>query len=285
MHQYISSRSASIKAIIDLDSVIFAAGFAVQKARYLARVIDGGAPLDGGILFDSKKEYTTWLKASGLEESKITLEKQVTVEPVTHAYQAFDYLMGSILTSDDIIIDDWDAYLSGADNYRKLMPTNPVYKGNRDPNHGPVHEEALREYAVSKYGALVINGMEADDACGIAQCAAEPESTILISVDKDLNMIPGWHYNYQKKTRYFIYEDEATRFFWTQMVTGDTADNIKGIYGIGPVKAAAMLDGVALEDLESVVWDAYLQEFEDDAERMYRQNQELLWILREPLTT
>jgi hypothetical protein len=270
-----------LKLLIDSDSLIFSAGFAVEKKHYTAHFLSSDGAREGSFLFDNKKEVNDWMKEFGVDENEIEIGSHVVLEPVAHAFQAMDTLMESIFKAEDLEFTDFQLYLSGSGNFRKLMPTDPVYKGNRDPAHRPTYEENLRQYLIQKYGAVLVDGMEADDAVGIAQCETEPETTVLVSIDKDLDQIPGWHYNYQKKKKYFVTEEEGTRFFWKQMLTGDTSDNIRGIYGIGPVKADKML-GDSADDYETIVWDAYINEFGGDAERMFRQNQELLWILRAP---
>jgi 5'-3' exonuclease len=60
------------------------------------------------------------------------------------------------------------------------------------------------------------------------------------------------------------------------MLIGDTVDNIKGVYGIGKVKASKLLDHVYDEvDMFDVVRDIY-----QDDERLLL-NGRLLWIRRE----
>ena len=67
------------------------------------------------------------------------------------------------------------------------------------------------------------------------------DMSIICSVDKDLNQIPGWHYNFVKKEKYFVDEEQAIRTFYTQLLVGDNTDNIQGVKGIGPAKAAKIL--------------------------------------------
>ncbi len=58
-----------------------------------------------------------------------------------------------------------------------------------------------------------------------------------MSIDKDLDMIRGWHYNFIKDKKYFIDDQQAIKHFYTQILTGDRVDNIIGLRGIGPKKA------------------------------------------------
>jgi 5'-3' exonuclease len=96
--------------------------------------------------------------------------------------------------------------------------------------------------------------MEADDYLGINQ----NESSIICSIDKDLLQVPGKHYNFVKKEFYEVDEETGFRNFYTQLLTGDTSDNIKGIAGIGPVKAKkALADSFTEQEMFSVVRDMY----------------------------
>ena len=63
----------------------------------------------------------------------------------------------------------------------------------------------------------------------------------MVSIDKDFNQVAGWHYNFVKKEKYYVSEQEGLRFFYKQILMGDKADNIVGIKGVGPVKADKML--------------------------------------------
>ena len=51
------------------------------------------------------------------------------------------------------------------------------------------------------------------------------------SCDKDAKTVAGKLYNFGKDIEYLITELEADRWFCTQMLSGDSIDNIKGING------------------------------------------------------
>jgi len=67
--------------------------------------------------------------------------------------------------------------------------------------------------------------------------------------------------------------------FYKQMLMGDSADNIKGIPGVGPKKAEKLLDGLDLKDMACLVGLQYAIHF-DDPETEWLTNSKLLWILR-----
>lgn len=46
--------------------------------------------------------------------------------------------------------------------------------------------------------------------------------------------------------------------FWTQMLTGDTTDNIPGCKGIGPKKAEKILAGLDAKTYGAAVWSTYM---------------------------
>lgn len=172
--------------------------------------------------------------------------------------------------------DSFDGFLTGKDNYRKTLATIKEYKGNRTQPK-PKHLQALREHLV-KMGCKVVDGQEADDAIGIEAYASEPDSYTIISIDKDLLMLRGKHYNFVKKEFTYVTEAEAIKTFYLQLLTGDRTDNIQGIPGIGPAKAAKALHG--LSD-EQALFEACKWAYQDASiEEQMLETARLLWIRR-----
>lgn len=64
---------------------------------------------------------------------------------------------------------------------------------------------------------------------------------IMVSDDKDLKTVPGKLYRPMADEQLEISEAEADKNFFTQVLTGDATDGYKGIPGIGPKKAEAIL--------------------------------------------
>ena len=140
--------------------------------------------------------------------------------------------------------DDQTLFFTGQRNYRKEI--FPSYKANRK---GPKPEflPAVTKHAVDHWNTVVCQGYEADD--GICMSAYERglDSVVIVSADKDFLQIPCEIFStYSMKTVHPT-EEEADYNFWKQALTGDSVDNIKGIPGIGPKKAEAILvnDGVS----------------------------------------
>jgi hypothetical protein len=94
-------------------------------------------------------------------------------------------------------------------------------------------------------------------------------------------MIPAaFHYNFVKDVATKVKRNKY--YFWHQMLTGDTADNVKGLTGIGDKKATALLKGVKIKDMKAIVMGEYEREFGDKAQARFHENGQLLWILRHP---
>ena len=127
--------------------------------------------------------------------------------------------------------DSYEIYLTGKENFRNAIL--PEYKANRDPSHKPHWYKEITEYLVHVQKAVVVDGMEADDIMGIRQCNEPDDWTCIASKDKDLDCIPGFHYNWSPSKQdlgvYDMSEVDSLRFFYTQILTGDATDNIPGL--------------------------------------------------------
>jgi DNA polymerase I len=168
--------------------------------------------------------------------------------------------------------DSYSVYLTGTDNFRREIA--PSYKANR-PDERPAHWQAVREFLVTHHKAEICNGHEADDQLGIQQ-DKKRGTTVICSIDKDLLQIPGRHYNFVKKTFQEVGIDEGLEHLYLQSLIGDRSDNIIGVAGIGPVKAAQALDGLLPEE-----WYDKCRELYNDDERFHL-NMKLLYIWQKP---
>lgn len=86
------------------------------------------------------------------------------------------------------------------------------------------------------------------------------DSCVVCAIDKDvLKSIPGTHFNYKKNEWISTSEEEANYFNHLQLLMGDTADNIKGMPGIGEAKAIKLLEDVPQNELTTTVFNTYLK--------------------------
>ena len=175
-------------------------------------------------------------------------------------------------------VGDYKGFLTGSNNYRNEIAKTAPYKGNRTGDK-PIHYEILREYLRSAWAFTEVQEQEADDAIGIAAYEFESvDDYLIMTLDKDLDMIRGWHYNFVKNNKYLIEEYEGIVNFYKQMLTGDRVDNIVGLKGIGPKKAEKLLKDCKTEQ---ELYDAVLKAYDNATERVL-ENGRLLWIRRKP---
>lgn len=131
-----------------------------------------------------------------------------------------------------------------------------TYKANR-----PEHDAALQHQIELARAQLLadgfpvwgVKGFEADDviASAVGQILATPElSALVVSADKDLLQLVGPRVRQMKPADGTIFDGAAVeakfgvkpgqiRDYLT--LVGDASDNIKGVPGVGPKKAAALL--------------------------------------------
>lgn len=162
-------------------------------------------------------------------------------------------------------------FLTGDGNFRYKVRSD--YKANRKGTDKPIHLEAIREYLSTKFKAKIVHGMEADDAVGLLQT----DKTMIATIDKDLLMVEGRHYNYVKKEFKEVTAEEGTAFFYQQMLTGDKVDNIIGLHGVGEKTAQKLLANTPRESWDELVIEKYIENL--DFHRCVH-NSMLLWILQ-----
>ena len=257
------SKPSGRTALIDGDVVVYAVGFASDKRTYTC---------PDGKVFDYKKEAKAHAMENDLSVDEITTE--ISPDSIENCLHSVKHMVNGIIekagASNHIV------YLSGKGNYRDDL--NPLYKISRKGTAKPTHFYAIREYLETVWKAEVTVGQEADDAMGIAQMNGK--DTIICTVDKDLDMIPGLHYNWKREEVYTI--DELTGYckFYEQMLKGDNVDDIIAIYGIGDVRAREMLEEYDTE--EDFAQQTQLAYAEHGLTReQYINNGQLLWIRRQ----
>jgi len=171
---------------------------------------------------------------------------------------------------------DYAVYLTCKGNFRHEVAKSHAYKGNRKHVEKPRHLQTARDYMESKYQAIISQGEEADDL--IAKEAARlGYKACVASIDKDMLQIPCWHFNIVRGDYLKVEPFGGIKFFYTQILTGDTADNIVGLWKVGPVKAKKILDEA---ETEEDLWNCVVKAYDGNEERVL-ENARLLWLRRE----
>lgn len=260
------------KLLIDGDALVYRAAFAAQRTKYLVHA--EGTDEELVRLCDDAKE------AKAVEWPGATIWSRIDLQPEDQAILIFNTMLKDI--KDHYAKENLEVriYLSpSVGNFREQLATRQKYKGNRSLLARPVHLGACRDRAIGQ-GAVVVVGAEADD--GISIAATENPGSVVCSIDKDLKTIPGRFYNFVTKTEELITPREASIRFLTQCLTGDQSDNILGIEGIGPVRAAKILEGTKnYRDGWAKVLKAYQEKYGNEQGTKWAiEAGQLLWLQR-----
>jgi 5'-3' exonuclease len=245
--------------LVDGDVVLYRVGFAAQKTRYEVWTEDEQLVE----VCDNAADANALMADYGVDLHKTPM---LEVEPVENALHSCKLLLQSI--QDKYPDEQVTVYFScsTADNFRKTFYAQ--YK-NR-PARRPEHYAAIKEYMWKKYTCQVDPTLEADDLIAIA--AAQYPGSVVVTNDKDMDQIPGLHFDFTKDREYVITEGEAREALEMQTIMGDSTDNIQGISGWGKVKAAQWLAS------EGTAWDAYQKVYDvpEMAEWQYMLNRALV---------
>lgn len=170
-------------------------------------------------------------------------------------------------------------YLTGKDNFRYTI--YPEYKAHRKDKPKPKHLELVKERLIKEWGCKVTDGIEADDALAI-DLTEEGDNAILCSIDKDFLQVAGKHYNFVKQTTTTVSPLDGLKSFYTQLITGDSTDNIPAFDGkfrnTVPKFVQKLLDPIQ-EMTNELEMYKYCQDIWNDNTLMHR-NAHCLYLLR-----
>lgn len=273
--------------LVDADSLVYACGFAAQKSISKLVVEDPSGEPSTDItdnMIDWKRMHPGW--------SVLDREVETEAQPEAYAIHALRLTLSTILNNCGR--GKHELYITGKRNFREQIATIQPYKGNRDKLHKPVHYEALRAYLL-EVGAKLVEGMEADDEVSIRARKIQSRKSgrgncLVVSIDKDLNQIPGKHYNPQKEEFYEVGRLNADRWFYRQCLTGDSVDNVAGCWRVGPAAADKILDGTSTDGWWDAVVECYFRSvLKPDCpyaaigpEAAALENARLVYMLRKP---
>lgn len=200
---------------------------------------------------------------------------------------------------------------------RYLVATRKPYQGQRSSDRRPVNWRYLREWSCGYTGDQFVKKVwatrEADD--GIAACAqyaaGRGDKAVICTADKDMQMLPGIHLDWKDNSLFTEVPPDGwevighngktygEKWFWLQMLHGDSADNIPGLEfvfapvvpgkpermnKVGPAGALKIIQGLTdPQDVRNVVQDTYLRSYRgtgDGADR-FAEQAALLWLRRD----
>ena len=199
---------------IDGDVINYSVGFASQTTYHGI----------GDKTFEKKKDATLYADLQGLDPESVT--PIVMAEPIPFALQSCKRLIERIKATCGA--STYTVLLTGGGNFREEVATIQPYKGQRKADK-PLNFAAIKQYMIDVHGAEVIEGEEADDQLSVR---AVKDGAWIATVDKDLNNTAGMHYNWVNDEVYEVGAVEADRNFYRQLFTGDSTDNIPGMFRI-----------------------------------------------------
>lgn len=173
-------------------------------------------------------------------------EPDTFLTPMEGAQQAVTAQINAINAK--LMVEDYFGYTGKGDVFRHDLATLLPYKGNRE-GLTPLILHDLKDWAIKEHNIILVEGIEADDACNIATVAAyrkwkenggqDEDKVIQVAIDKDTKGNDGWHFNPNRDSAPRLIEgfgklwlndkgepDGAGRlFFYWQILHGDSTDN------------------------------------------------------------
>ena len=228
-----------ITALIDGDWVLYAAGFAGQKTGIVCPSRFGERE------FKTMTELRGHAYADNVELGDEAVYTRAILDPEPHFFQSAKKMIeGNCQKIAEKFGEEVTPFviIDGDGNYRSQLATIRPYKGQRSVHAKPLMYNNIRGYLLDVWDAQVVHNQESDDEMAIMQTGYTQAGakTVIVSIDKDMLQVPGWHLNPNKGFKN-ISEAEGMWRLYVQCVSGDTVDNIGGAKGYGPAKAKQII--------------------------------------------
>lgn len=239
-------------------------------------------------------------------------EEDISPETKTGELLPFEICWGAVQSKIEHMIsetkaDDYCIYLSSREypTWRYGIATIQPYKGKREHKEKPPYWDLIRDNLQLHYKCKIAVFLEADDEMSIEQYAdieiakniaydnghpldwQQYCQTVICSRDKDLDMVPSLHFKWgiggRKDEYFFQSEIDGLRCFYKQLLTGDTVDNVLGLYGVGE-KSTHIRNLFSIKDeggLFRFVLERYTERFGNYARQFLTETGQLLWMQRE----
>lgn len=216
-------------ALVDGGEICFRVSAGSDIRRW--NVYVEGEEADGHIAsFHYKKEATKYI--NGREELVAIQSIQTTsVSFANNSTTAFLRTIKEDTQADQVIV--CFGHPKGL-NFRNDIATFKKYKDRAGDR--PHHYETVKSYIKNNFDYYeTTEPYEDDDVLAILYNDLEAFDyyhPIICSTDKDLNQVPGRHYNIRKRELYDVSVVQGYRNFYNQLLSGDPTDTIPGIYYI-----------------------------------------------------
>ncbi len=197
-------------------------------------------------------------------------------------------MVNKICTRVPLLIGDYQGdevkptlFISGSTNFRKARYDS--YKANRVDKPKPFYLDKAKDFISRNYTTVKSVDEEADDVISYTHevLKKDGKTSVIASSDKDFLTCSGYVYNIIQDKLQLITVQEAYYNFYKQVLTGDKADGVTGIFGVGPVKADKILKGLVTEE---EMYEAVLEEYKRHGLSVeeFEKNAFLLHLRKEP---
>ena len=201
---------------------------------------------------------------------------------VDKAFDKFTNSFGNLIEflDEQVEVEDVVFCNGSKNNFRNEITKE--YKANRTQKRPTILSD-LHKQVKEFYNSVWGDGVETDDV--VATLWAEEvakngiDSVIIMSLDKDYKQFPCWFYDYHYRRRELIKisEEEALNNFYSQMIIGDTADNINYCKGFGKAYAKKLLKDAKNEySMLRKTYQLYKEIHQDNAKEMFNEAKSLL---------
>lgn len=121
--------------------------------------------------------------------------------------------------------------ISSKTNFRhEVFEDYKKSRGNVE-SYEPLLKGFLRKRMLKNWESYMIPGLEADDVMGILMTDDDwypDHQKVIGTIDKDLDTVPGTHFNLTSEEEYNVTLEEANAMFYKQCLMGDRIDDIPG---------------------------------------------------------
>ena len=213
------------KAIIDGDNILF---YATMGNKVLD---ENGEPIkeNGKFVYTDKTEEQVFNSAAGIIDTWLTMSNT----------------------------EEYIGFLGNQRNFR--YDVYPDYKKKR-PSNRPAFFYELKEYLTKQFNFHLINfPIEADDLCNIMRL--KHNDSFIVSADNDILKLEGTHYDSKNCKWIKTSAEEALVKFWSDMITGQSGDGIKGIEGKGPAFVESLFSKIKDFTYRDAVFNEYIDKY------------------------
>jgi 5'-3' exonuclease len=170
---------------------------------------------------------------------------------------------------------DYIGFIGGKKSFRNEI--DDQYKINRKDLVKPTMIGFTKQHLIDKWGFIKLDYLESDDAVRI--CKVNITDSIICSNDKDIFSLEGTHYNYKKDEFITTSRFDARYKFCCSLITGDSADGIKGLVGKGISFANNILKDKLEDEWLYIILKEYINHYgEAEGINLFNKNYQLLYI-------